>query len=71
MKDQQANRISLEEQMLRSMSMSIYGKQVESRCRVLTNEQKAGLEALGMQKLNGLNNAKEENRGALDSWEEG
>jgi hypothetical protein len=51
MKDQLSNGFSMEEQLLRAMSMSIYGKQIESRCRVLTPEQKARLEAAGMQKM--------------------
>jgi hypothetical protein len=47
----QVTKSSLEEQMLRAMSLSIYGKHIDSRCRVLSATQRAELQAVAKQEF--------------------
>jgi hypothetical protein len=44
MEEKKARQTTMEEQMLKAMSMSLYGRQVQSRCRILSPAQKAELD---------------------------
>lgn len=51
MEENKASQPTMEEQMLKAMSMSIYGKHLQSRCRAVTPQQRAEMEEAAIQNL--------------------
>lgn len=51
MEESKPGKTTTEEKMLQAMSMSIFGQHLQSRCRVLTQGQRANLEESAIQDI--------------------
>jgi len=65
MEENKAKQPTMQEQMLKAISMSIYGQQLQSRCRVLTPGQRAEMEEAAIQNLMNSFNIDREKAGEI------